>query len=611
MAYLQPENIPSRNDLPDRLQQVARAFRDLVADEVTVWLERTGDGEGDALRREFDATDSGATRSTTEPYLVVLDPEAGIAVVEAPAPSRRRRLAARRIAGSTLQVEISRRARELRKGLNAGPIRDLPVVCVEALPDVPRAELPTGTAGRVLSGEDFAPGALRPALQSLIGGRSLPLNAAQETEARVTVKPSIRIGDEQRLMFRPPDDEETVRALDRRQERLAEHLGGGYRLIRGVAGSGKTLVLTHRAKHFATLLPQWRILLLCYNRALANALDYEVGAVPNVEAMTVDTLASRLLKAAGLPRDHDGRRATDDDYERWRREAQDAVGTLADPERYDMVLVDEAQDLGPSGMDLAWTVIRDGRDHFVMALDSAQNVYRRRMAWNPPGMTARGRSTVLAANYRNTREILEWALGVLPTLEDAGTGDPQSDQLDVLVVPESAVRRGELPQSIVCGDLGGEAEAIAARVRELLADGAEPEQVVVLSGSRELRELVLETVPDAVDANRLRDRGVTARGKVRVATLHWSKGLEFRHVIVGASNDVWVPKSDEDYRLEQTRRLLYVAMTRATRTLTVTRSGEGPMDSVRRVPVVGLDDLKDVLDADASADRRQVTAGDG
>ena len=603
MAYLQPENIPSRNDLPDRLQQVARAFRDLVADEVTVWLERTGDGEVDALRREFDAADSGSTRSTTEPYLVVLDPESGIAVVEAPAPSRRRRSAARRIAPGTLQVEISRRARELRKGLDAGPIRDLPVVHVEALPEVTRAELPAGTAGRVLSRENFTPGALRPALQSLIGGRSLPLNAAQETEARVTVKPSIRIGGEQRLMFRPPDDEETVRALDRRQERLAEHLGGGYRLIRGVAGSGKTLVLTHRAKHFATLLPQWRILLLCYNRALANALDNEVGAVPNVEAMTVDTLASRLLKAAGRPRDHDGRRATDDDYERWHREAQDAVGTLADSEFYDMVLVDEAQDLGPSGMDLAWAVLRDGRDHFVMALDSAQNLYRRRMAWNPPGMTARGRTTVLATNYRNTREILEWALGVLPTPEDAGTGDPQSDQLDVLVMPESAVRRGELPRSIVCGDLEGEARAIAERVRELLADGAEPEHVVVISGSRELRELLLETVPDSVNANKLRDKGVTARGKVRVATLHWSKGLEVRHVIVGASNDVWVPKSDEDYQLEQTRRLLYVAMTRATRTLTVTRSGEGPMDSVRRVPVVGLDDLRDVLDGDDSEDR--------
>ena len=61
--------------------------------------------------------------------------------------------------------------------------------------------------------------------------------------------------------------------MDRRQERVAEHLGWGYRILRGVAGSGKTLVLTHRARHLHRLFPNWNILLLCYNRLLANALE--------------------------------------------------------------------------------------------------------------------------------------------------------------------------------------------------------------------------------------------------------------------------------------------------------------------------------------------------
>ena len=53
-----------------------------------------------------------------------------------------------------------------------------------------------------------------------------------------------------------PSGEHLLRVLDREQERLARNLGSGYRLIRGVAGSGKTLVITHRAMHMSSLLPR-------------------------------------------------------------------------------------------------------------------------------------------------------------------------------------------------------------------------------------------------------------------------------------------------------------------------------------------------------------------
>ena len=76
----------------------------------------------------------------------------------------------------------------------------------------------------------------------------------------------------------------------------------------------------------------------------------------------------------------------------------------------------------------------------------------------------------------------------------------------------------------------------------------------------------------------------SSSGRIRVATLQLLKGLEFRHVIVGGANHVWVPEDDERAQDEQRRRLLYVAMTRATETLTVTFSGEGLMSSIQRLP---------------------------
>ena len=584
MAFLQPQNIPSRNDLPDRLQVVAKFLRDLLPDDVTVWLERTGDGDAAALRREFDSAGTAASGGEFEPYLVLLDPEAGIAVLEAPTMTRTRRhlLRNRRLEAEPLRQAIEQRAIELRRGLNAGPARALPVVHVLALPGARREDLPSEESLRVLTEEDFTAESLRPALHRTMGSRVPHLSAQEETGVRATVKPDIVIGgaSQQTLMFRAPDDSDQIRALDRQQERLARHLGGGYRLIRGVAGSGKTLILTHRAKHFGEHFSSWRILLLCFNRALSFALSAEVEHVENVQVKTVDGLAYGLLQDAGGEVAHE----KNPDFEARRRQARDIALRLDDSDRFDMIVVDEAQDMGSSGLDLAWAMLKRDRDNFVIALDSAQKVYRRRMTWNPPDRTAQGRSTVLRANYRNTREILDPALEILRIPDAAGPGDIQSDDLDVLVMPDEAIRHGRITPTLVCADLRAEARTIAERVRELRTTGAEPDHIVILSGSSELREDVLSQVPDTVDARRSKDRGAVSSGRIRVATLQLLKGLEFRHVIVGGANHVWVPEDDERAQDEQRRRLLYVAMTRATETLTVTFSGEGLMSSIQRLP---------------------------
>lgn len=590
MAFLQPENIPSRNDVPQHLQQVARAFRDFLPDEVTVWLERTGDGDGAALSREFDQGDRPTGNDSSEPYLVVLDPAAGIAVLEAPTVSRARRhlLRNRSLQSDQVRAEIARRAQNLRRDLDAGPARSLPVCHVLAFPQDRREDLPISEPLQILTEQDFTRDGIGRALHRLLGTRSHPLDPAEETRARATVKPEITIGGSsdsgrtaQSPLFGPPDGVEQVRALDRRQERLARHLGGGYRLIRGVAGSGKTLILTHRARHFGKHFPKWHILLLCFNRALSHALAAEMKGTDNVQIKTVDGLAAALLKDAGRPAPFE----RNPDFEVRRADALEITQGLSTGELFDMVLVDEAQDLGESGLDLAWGMLKPGRDHFVIALDSAQKVYRRRMTWNPPGRTARGRATVLRTNYRNTREILDPALAVLRLAADSDSDDAEADDLDVLVMPEDAVRHGIATVILACADLRAEANRIAARVRELRRSGAEADHIAILSGSAEFRTQVIRCVPDAVDARSYNDRGAEARGAVRVASLQLLKGLEFRHVIVGGANHVWVPDDeDENAQDEQRRRLLYVGMTRATETLTVTYSGEGLMNSFQQLP---------------------------
>lgn len=591
MAFLQPANIPSRNDVPARLQTVAKCLREFLPDEVTVWLEWTGDGEDRALHREFEQQrfkDFGTAGDQGEAYLVVLDPSSGIVILEAPSTIRagKRRSRRRGFDRDRLRDLTARRASDLRRRLDARRVARLPVAVAAACPDATaieaagiRSDVP------VLCADDFDIETLRPALQEIVGGERDPA-PGQEAAARAAVNPDIVIRGTQGQLFAPQreSDDEILRILDRRQERLAHSLGPGYRLIRGVAGSGKTLVLTYRARHMARHFPHWRILLLCFNRALSLALARQVAEHDGARVHTVDALARRVLAAAGRsPHDEDR-----PDFDRRRRDAIDAAPGLDESKLFDMVLVDEAQDLDEAGLNLAWAMLKPGRDHFVMALDGAQMIYRRRMAWNPPGMTARGRTTILDVNYRNTRQILDLGRELLMGLgREPDTHQP--DDLDVLVEPDQAVRTGLPPVSLHCSDLRGEAEAIAERVQELRAGGASPDQIAVLLGTEDLRHDVMRLVPDALDtkAGRNRDRIFDADGKVRVATLGLLKGLEFRHVIVGGANHIWVRSASSDTLAEDQRRLLYVAVTRATETLTITYSGKGIMSALQSLPRLG------------------------
>ena len=55
-----------------------------------------------------------------------------------------------------------------------------------------------------------------------------------------------------------------VRVMDIEQEQLARGLGEGHRVIHGVAGSGKTLILGYRSEVLADLLNK-PVLVLCFN----------------------------------------------------------------------------------------------------------------------------------------------------------------------------------------------------------------------------------------------------------------------------------------------------------------------------------------------------------
>lgn len=604
MAFLIPQNIPSRAGVPDRLRHVARAMRDYLPLETTVWMRPSREGE------------------EGPEHLVMLDPGAGIALIEAPPMRRaagrsrwlRRTLTEENIL--SIREDIAESAGQLRSRIDRSLVRSLPVCHVVVAPhlDEMPEEFPAGENRAVLLGPDMTDANLHVALRRMLGaGINTPLSEREENGVRAAINPRVVIdpkligsesSGETLPLFQEPDvaPEEIVRVMDRKQERVAEHMGWGYRMLRGVAGSGKTLVLTHRARYLHDTFPNYRILLLCFNRLLANALEHMVDPDDRLTVTNIDRLAYRL-----------GRRSAGGgnfDFDQQRCRAITAANRLPDSRRYDVVLIDEAQDLDHTALDLAYAMLKKSRrdlkattrglgfyntGHLVMALDSAQAVYgkagRRSMTWNPPGVTAQGRTTIFGRNYRNTRQILDFAWSFL---DDGPTTRRNNPADEDLVVPEAAQREGSVPRVLECGNFRHEARAIADEVERLIVSGVEIKDIAVMYGHKDLQRDLYEQcrrrgLPyfhiqhrgrNGIQENR--DRAMEVRDKIRVSTIHGLKGLEFSRIMIGGVNQAYVHDIPDEEQTDAAKRLVYVGMTRAMDELVITYSGKGEIGPALR-----------------------------
>jgi hypothetical protein len=78
------------------------------------------------------------------------------------------------------------------------------------------------------------------------------------------------------------------------------------RLVRGVAGSGKSLVLAQRAQFLAEKYPELKILILAFNVHLVADLNQRIPGAPNLEVTGFHKICSRILGGRRDPSDLDG-----------------------------------------------------------------------------------------------------------------------------------------------------------------------------------------------------------------------------------------------------------------------------------------------------------------
>jgi superfamily I DNA/RNA helicase len=359
-----------------------------------------------------------------------------------------------------------------------------------------------------------------------------------------------------------------VKVMDAQQEQLARSLGDEHRVIHGVAGSGKTMILGFRAMQLARAMNR-PILVLCYNKALAARLEQligERGLSDKVQVYNFHRWCRRMLASYHVELPPKGERFFEEMVER----VIEGVDKGQIPRfQYGAVLVDEGHDFEPDWYKLIVQMIDPATNSLLVLYDDAQNIYgkpeRRRISWKSLGVQAQGRTTILKLNYRNTLETLAVARAFASELLAAHGAD---DDGVPLVAPESAGRRGPLPELIRTDSAAAQLDALIARLRDEHAHGRAWDDMAVIYRNNwegeKLHEALERTgIPSSLADERGKQALFLVKDSVKLLTMHSSKGLEFPFVAIPGLGSL--PK--EGQREADEARLLYVAMTRATERL--------------------------------------------
>ena len=415
------------------------------------------------------------------------------------------------------------------------------------------------------------------------------LTLPQIDRVRWILFPEVRISPQLGLFGTADNSDDLpdlMRVMDLQQEQLARSLGDGHRVIHGVAGSGKTLILGYRAEQLAQAASSSKpVLILCYNEPLAVKLE---------AVMAAKSLGDRVLVR---------------NFHRWCRQQLVAFGqavpqgkgmfdqmienVIHSVERgqipggqYQAILIDEGHDFQPAWLKLVTQMVDPNTSSLLLLYDDAQSIYERsrskQFSFKSVGIQAQGRTTILKINYRNSRQILSTASQIAAEFlladETGEDGVPR-------VHPISCGKEGHVPLIIRLPSLRDEATKVADLLANAHQQGHGWGDMAVLC--RHHHEI--EQCAAALRRRRLPHQVRKSAGSydptadtIKVMTMHVSKGLEFPVVALVGVGGMPGPKEAES----DEARLFYVAATRATHSLYITLSGEGKFsnrlpDSVR------------------------------
>lgn len=153
----------------------------------------------------------------------------------------------------------------------------------------------------------------------------------------------------------------------------------------------------------------------------------------------------------------------------------------------------------------------------------------------------------LGENYRSTKRIVETAVNLI-----------QHNPSDIRANLHTANDTGTNVVLHVSSQDVTEAWFIRDTIQELLAAGESLQEIVVLVRFKQQKHVIKKVLEEA---------GLD----VEIMTIHATKGLEFDHVFIPGFEDGIYPKEADEASVREERRILYVACTRARKSLYLSR----------------------------------------
>jgi hypothetical protein len=376
-------------------------------------------------------------------------------------------------------------------------------------------------------------------------------------------------------------------------------LDGKPRLVRGVAGSGKTVVLAHWLMQTVQRLSgesSVRIWAVFANRSLQSLIGESIisaweAATGNkafpwdrVELHHIREILEVMLPEVGLSAE-----GFKFDYDRAAEAYLDRkpIGEISP--RCDALFIDEAQDMGPKTLKLLSSIVRktDADDENSRSInifyDNAQNIYGRNTPkWSDLGLDMRGRSTVMKESFRSTRPITEFALNVLYRLQPP-EANPDHKELVARGLVERSSRNGAdwwnvrfnqvdgpKPEFRRYASLETEFEAIGDYCRQLIEmQDVQPSDICLIYNGKNMPQWLQKTTMP-----RLAGLGVELSVQTQKPFQRSSNILlaTTSHSYKGYDSEIVIVPGIDQYKAHGKGILannLYVAMTRARSVLTL------------------------------------------
>ena len=362
------------------------------------------------------------------------------------------------------------------------------------------------------------------------------------------------------------------------QRKLAEGKFSGAVLVSGGAGTGKTVVALHRARHLAR--KGKKVLLTSFSLALCGMLEHDLSLLcddetrRNIRVANIDRIAREICPDDQIELAVPG----EDGYARRIRLAIEALSRKSAKSPYDAVVVDEIQDMDAGRLVLLHLLAGQGRDSLMLLGDGSQRIYGEPLDLEDLGISVEGRRFELGATYRTTVEIIEFGRRIL-----ADADDSEAALLDH--ADEGVGVHGPRPAMAGLASMREEALMVTMSIMEHVRRGVPLDRIAVFARRRKrLRGVECALNALGIPCMDLKAGSHAPLVGVRLMTMDMAKGLEFRVVyVVGASadelpNSVALSEATDDGAkkavLRRERSRLYVSATRATHSLLVTWTSE-------------------------------------